>query len=92
MHIMWDWDEDKRRANRLKHGVDFSYADRIDWSSATVEPDLRRDYGEDRMILTGMVEERLHVLIYTERLGRKRIISLRKANGREFDRWISHAG
>ena len=91
MHIMWDWDEDKRRANRRKHGVDFASVARFEWAGAMTEPDTRFDYGEPRLIATGMIGDRLHVVIYTERDGRKRIISLRKANSREFDRWITRA-
>ena len=86
---MWDWDEAKRQANLAKHGVDFAMADGFDWSSATNEPDLRRDYGEERFKAVGFIGERLHVAIYTPRGGVRRLISLRKANGREIDQWLT---
>jgi uncharacterized protein len=88
---MWDWDEAKRQANLAKHGVDFAMVSRFDWTGAVIEPDARFDYGELRLIATGMVGDRLHVVIYTERDGQKRIIGLRKANSREFERWITRA-
>jgi uncharacterized DUF497 family protein len=86
---MWDWDEPKRQANLAKHGVDFATVVNFDWSDATTEPDLRYDYGEDRFKSTGSIGERLYVLIYTLRGGRRRLISLRKANAREIDKWLT---
>ncbi|MBI1218835.1 MAG: BrnT family toxin [Rhodobacteraceae bacterium] len=85
---MWDWDEDKRRRNAAKHGVDFAAVARFDWASAVVEPDRRRDYGEARLIATGLIGDRLHILIFTRRGGVTRVISLRKANSREVARWL----
>ena len=86
---MWTWDEPKRQANLAKHGVDFAAVDGIDWATAAVEPDLRNDYGEVRLRVTGLIGDRLHVLIYAPRGTDDRIISLRKANSREADRWLT---
>lgn len=87
MHVIFEWDEAKRRTNLARHGVDFAEADRFDWATATTGPDLRRDYGEARMIVVGEIDGRAHVLIMTRRAGRIRVISLRKANEREQRRW-----
>ena len=84
---MWDWDEPKRQANLAKHGVDFRDIDRLDLSSATSEPDLRRDYGEERVKLVGLVGDRLYVVIIAPRGERLRLISFRKANEREKQTW-----
>jgi uncharacterized protein len=89
MHIMWDWDEAKRQTNRARHGVDFALAEEFDWSSARTEPDFRHDYGEDRFEAVGLIGERLHVLVFTPRATGRRIISLRKANPREIERWLT---
>lgn len=86
---MWDWDEAKRQANLIKHGLDFAALDRFDWSTAQVEPDLRRDYGEERLIAVGFLDGRLHKLIFVRRNGNIRLISLRKANRREQRKWAS---
>lgn len=59
----------------------------FDWSSALVVEDRRQDYGEPRYQALGLIEERLHMLIYTPRAGRIHIISLRKANDREIRRY-----
>ena len=86
---MWDWDEAKRQHNLRKHGIDFAALDGFDWPTAQVEPDLRRDYGEDRWIALGKIGEVIHQLAFTRRNGRVRIISLRKANRREKRKWAS---
>lgn len=86
---MWDWDEAKREANRTKHGLDFAALAGFDWPTAQVEPDLRRDYGEERLNAFGLIGDRLHVVTYTMRGPTYRAISLRKANYREYLRWIS---
>lgn len=80
---MWDWDDAKRRANRAKHGIDFTEVERLDWADAEHQPDDRRDYGEARIVTLGMIDGRLHVLTWTPRAGRVRVINLRKANARE---------
>lgn len=50
--------------------------------------DVRRDYGERRMIAFGMVAGRLLCAVYTRRGTTVRIISLRKANTTEVQRWL----
>ncbi|MES2432722.1 MAG: BrnT family toxin [Pseudomonadota bacterium] len=86
---MWDWDEPKRQANLAKHGVDFADARDFEWETAQTEPDLRYDYGEQRFESVGHIGERLYVLIFTQRGDRRRLISLRKANTREIQRWYT---
>ena len=80
---MWDWEEAKRQANRARHGVDFTQIDGFDWAAAVTREDTRSDYGERRLISTGVIDGRLHVCVWTVRAGRTRLISLRKANARE---------
>ena len=48
-----------------------------------VRKDHRWNYGEDRFELTGAIDGRVFVLIYTVRDASIRIISARKANHRE---------
>jgi uncharacterized DUF497 family protein len=84
--MMLEWDEAKRLANLRKHGVAFAKAEEFDWEGATAAPDLRFDYGEKRVIAFGEFRGRLHVMIYVERDGRKRLISFRPANAREVRR------
>lgn len=81
--MVFDWDDAKRRANMAKHGVDFAAAEGFDWDSATIAPDLRKDYGEQRELALGRIGDRLHAMTFTRRGGAIRIISLRRANPRE---------
>ena len=51
-------------------------------ATLTVEDD-RRDYGEERFITIGFLDDTMVVLVWTPRDGTHRIISMRKANERE---------
>ena len=77
----YEWDEEKRRANQEKHGVDFSRIEGFDWATSTVRQDIRHE--EQRFIAMGRVGTRLHVVVFTRRGGDIRIISFRRANSRE---------
>jgi uncharacterized protein len=77
------WDEKKRLANLANHDVDFRDLGSLDWSDAVIFEDMRRDYGERRMIAMAKLGRRLHVVVYVERNGDRRFISARKANKRE---------
>jgi hypothetical protein len=83
INMIYEWDEDKRAANRSRHGIDFTTAEDFVWDTALETIDDRFDYGEERWLAIGLIQERLHVLVYTRRKTAIRIISLRKANLRE---------
>ena len=51
-------------------------------ATLTVKDD-RRDYGEDRFITIGFLDDAMMVFVWTPRDGAYRIISMRKANERE---------
>ncbi|MFQ5648644.1 MAG: BrnT family toxin [bacterium] len=81
--MQYEWDENKRLANLVRHKVDF--ADTIDseWDTALETIDDRFDYGEERWVALGFIGNKLHVMVYIFRAPKIRIISLRKANKRE---------
>ena len=80
----YEWDETKRKANIVKHGVDFVDMRLFDWERAVIRVDDREDYGELREIALGFIGVRLHVVAYTPRGDdRARIIMLRKATRKE---------
>lgn len=81
------WDEEKRLANVVKHGVDFTDACRLFEGPFMTMTDNRRDYGEIRSIAFGYVENRLIAVAFTKRQDIIRIISARKANDREKKRF-----
>ena len=79
----YEWDEGKRLRNLAKHGIDFTAAAELAWDSVVLEPDLRRDCGELRLRAQGLIGGRLHILVFTRRGPRVRVISLRKASRKE---------
>ena len=82
---MITFDPAKDKSNETKHGVSLAEVKFMEWSEALIWQDCRRDYGEVRRIALAPIGDRLYCCVYTERNGDKRIISLRKANRREFD-------
>ena len=84
---MWDWDEQKRQTTLLIRGLDFAMVNDFVISAAVIDPDERQDYGEARFKATGMIGDRLFVVIFTPRGDRFRLVSLRKANTREKREW-----
>jgi len=84
---LYEWDDDKNKANIARHRVAFDEAEQFDWEGALVAPDDRQDYGESRFVAIGYIDHRLHVLAFTERGDKVRVISLRKANKREVKRY-----
>jgi len=81
--MQYEWDENKRLANLVRHKVDFAEAIDFQWDSALETIDNRQNYGEKRWIALGLIGKRLYVMVYTFRAAKIRIISLRKANKRE---------
>ena len=52
----YEWDEGKREANRIKHGVDFLDVVGFDWEGAALAEDRRSDYGEQRRVALGFID------------------------------------
>ncbi len=89
----FEWDEAKAAANLAKHGVSFERAKLVfDDVSAIVVNDDRRDYREDRLVTTGDAEGVILVVVHTEREGRVRIISARRANRYERQTYVEKLG
>ena len=94
MAIRFEWDAAKAKANDDKHKVSFEQArDVFKDTMALDEPDEREEYGEERFNRIGMVEGRLLVVTYTQRIDENsdeeiiRIISARPAERRERKRY-----
>ena len=75
----FEWDEAKRQANILKHGIDFVDATWA-FSGRFIETeDRRRDYSERRYRVVGRLGDAVIQVAYTWRGERRRIISARRA-------------
>jgi len=77
------FDQAKRAGTMAERGLDFADA-KLVFEGVTVEiEDLRKDYGERRIICYGLLEGRMVVVGYTPRGADRHVFSMRKANGRE---------
>ena len=78
----FEYDPDKSRRNREKHGVDFEQAQAL-WN----DPDLleipARTVDEPRFLVVGRMEGRHWSAVITYRNGRIRLISVRRARKEE---------
>ena len=74
------WDEEKRRSNLAKHGLDFADAEAVFHGAVLIFEDQRRTYGEQRFLALGALQEIVVVVAFTEpEEDLLRIISMRKA-------------
>jgi len=90
--MVYEWDEEKRKANIAAHKIDFTDAAGFDWNHAVVEIDDREDYGELRECATGFIGAALCVLVFTRRGEHIRIISLRRATKNEAKSYVKNQG
>jgi uncharacterized protein len=85
--VEFDWNPAKNEKTRRERGFGFDYAVRM-FAGPTVEAiDRRRGYGEERVRAIGEIDGRVFVLIYTDRLKVRWIISAWKASGKDLRRW-----
>jgi len=77
------WDEPKRQLTLKKHGVDFLDAPRFFESETFTFEDNRFDYGEQRFVTLGLLDNEVVVMVHTENANEIRVISMRKATKNE---------
>lgn len=77
------FDPDKNARNIAERGLSFELVEQLEWSTALVKEDRRRDYGETRLQVWAMLNDRLYVAVVTPRGEDLRVISFRRANKRE---------
>lgn len=83
MLMKFEWDEEKDRINREKHGISFETASYVFQDEYYIEMyDFEHSIDEDRYIAIGMVGDLLFV-VFTERRETIRLISARLATERE---------
>jgi uncharacterized protein len=82
--MKFEWDEAKNRANIRKHGLSFAEAPKVFAGPILARLDLRDYYGERRWQGVGLLDNRVVVVVFTERdADTIRMISLRKAEKHE---------
>jgi uncharacterized protein len=77
------FDSAKNEANVQQRQLAFTLVEELDWTRALIAEDERKDYGEKRFQVLGFIADRLHAVVFTPRMGKIHVISLRKANVRE---------
>ncbi|MGI9041187.1 MAG: BrnT family toxin [Gemmatimonadales bacterium] len=85
--MQYEWDSVKDARNRAVHGIAFEDAIAIFAGRTLESEDVRKDYGEDRLVVSGLLDGRVIVVVYTARGDRRRIISARLANRKERERY-----
>ena len=83
--LPYEWDEDRREYTLRIRGVDFVIVEQADWTAAIHRRSDRG--GEFRYSSYVPIGDRLYNVVWTPRGSHTRIISLRKANGREIARY-----
>ena len=82
------YDPAKRERTIQERGLDFARANNIFEQRHFTKPDLRKCYPEERWITVGFLDKRIIVLVWTHQgWNKRRIISMRKANEREQERY-----
>ena len=77
------YDPDKRAKALAERGLDFEDVKYVFQGTTLEVEDLRRDYGEIRVICYGVLDGRMVVVGYTPRGADRHVFSMRKANERE---------
>lgn len=81
------FDPAKNARNKQERRLSFENVAEFDFESAYFEEDRRRDYGEMRIRALGLLDRRLHALVFVETATGIRVISFRRANKREVKRY-----
>jgi uncharacterized DUF497 family protein len=86
--MRFSWDPDKSDANLRDRGFDFAFATLIFDGPTLEREDSRKEYGERRIIATGLAQGLELTVCYTDRASpgqplERRIISARRSHRRE---------
>jgi uncharacterized DUF497 family protein len=74
----YEFDEAKNAANKAKHGLDFSEAQRL-WQDVDAVEIPAKSAVEQRKMLLARIKGKIWSAIFTERENKVRIISVRRA-------------
>jgi len=80
----FEWDPAKAALNLRDHRITFPYATRVFLDEFRQQQlDTREEYGEERWMVLGRVDEWILMVVYTLRGSNIRLISARKATRNE---------
>jgi uncharacterized protein len=78
--VIFEWDDDKARTNRAKHGISFETAARAFLDPFAVERLDEGHHAEVRYTILGMIKGHPLFVVYTVRADVIRLISAREAS------------
>ena len=81
------FDPAKRAETLAKRDLDMQEAGQVFAGPTITTQDTRQDYGEPRFVTVGFLRDRMVWVAWTPRDETRRIISMRKANDREINRY-----
>lgn len=81
------FDATKRRSTLAIRGLDFADAAKVFEGPVFESEDDRFDYPERRYATIGLLGDRLVAVVWTETITGRRVISMRKANDREYSKY-----
>jgi uncharacterized protein len=79
---VFEYDEDKSKANVAKHGIDFVEAQRL-WDDLDLLEIPARTDDEPRFLVVGMIDDKHWSAVITYRDANVRIISVRRSRNEE---------
>ena len=92
IYLNFEWDREKAKRNKIKHGVSFKSAAKVFNDPNRIEEfDALHSWDEERWQVIGMADGILFV-IYTERGERIRLISAREATEDERSKYYGGLG
>ena len=87
-----EYEPAKRDRTLVERGLDFAGAVEVFAQRSVTIADMRFDYPEPRFQTFGWLDGRMVNVVWTPVEGRRRIISMRKANDREKSRYAERLG
>lgn len=82
--------DEKRAITLEKRGLDFDHANRVFKKATFTIEDDRKNYGETRYQTIGKLNRSLVMIVWTERGDARHIISMRKCNAKEREKYRAH--
>ena len=86
---MFEFDKNKSRSNKVKHGIDFTTAMKL-WDDPNRLEIPAQWVNESRFLLIAVLEEEYWSAVFTKRNNKNRIISVRKSRRNEKEIYNSY--
>ena len=86
--MKFEWDKNKNISNTEKHKINFVDAVRVFDGFYVHQLGDGKDHGEERFVITGILDNKTVTVVYTMRNNVRRLISARRASPKE--RFVYH--